>query len=354
MDEPDIDHDFYNLIKARYCARPYEAKPGVWVRCGSRLRDKCESCAEIYRGDWAAIARSGIFDEDGTVVPGYKYAFLTLTAPSFGKVDETGAARDPENYDYVGQVSWNYASSALWRSTLHRLHRRFPGMAYFGVVEAQRRGVRHYHVILRLPEDEAHPFADQIASVARGATTAHNGSVIEWGTQVDCRYISGTTDPGRSDLAQTVWYVSKALGYALKSIGDAEIGVNSSEPTPLLLHMRSLASAARTQLRCAKCSDTSSSDCSSPAHRNLGASSQVVLYGRGSTRRSPWSFVGLTRTAQRSARTEWVRSEVAAGRRDARDGMSAHERDAARWLRESRSTFAARPRSRETHESRAP
>jgi hypothetical protein len=86
MDSFDFDREFYDLIRARYCSRPYEAKPGVWVRCGSRLKATCESCAELYRGDWAAIARSGIFDEAGDVVEGYRYAFLTLTAPSFGKV----------------------------------------------------------------------------------------------------------------------------------------------------------------------------------------------------------------------------------------------------------------------------
>jgi hypothetical protein len=337
MDSFDFDREFYDLIRARYCSRPYEAKPGVWVRCGSRLKATCESCAELYRGDWAAIARSGIFDEAGDVVEGYRYAFLTLTAPSFGKVDETGAAIDPSTYNYLGQATWNYASSALWRSTLHRLHRQFSGLAYFAVIEAQRRGVRHYHVVLRIPADEAPLFPDSIGQVAKAATTQHAGVVVEWGTQIDCQYISGATELARSEMAQTVWYISKALGYALKSVDEDELLSAAGEMrSPRLEHLRALASAARNDLRCARCPENGPRDCTAPVHGNFGSSAQVVLYARGSKNRPSWSFVGLTRTKQREARTAWMRAEVAAGRREQREGMSEQERQAAEWIRANR------------------
>ncbi|WP_136032103.1 replication initiator [Microbacterium sp. PF5] len=334
MDPLDVDREFYDLIRARYCSRPYEAKPGAWVRCGIHLKAQCESCAELYRGDWAAIACSGLFDEDGAVVEGYRYAFLTLTAPSFGKVDETGAAIDPTTYDYLGQVAWNCASSALWRSTLHRLHRQFSGLAYFAVIEAQRRGVRHYHVVLRIPEREAPLFPEAIEQIAGAATTQYAGAVIEWGTQLDCRYISSATDAARGEMAQTIWYISKALGYALKSVDENDLMAKPGAAIPPHIeHLRALTSAARNDLWCARCPVNGPRNCPAPIHGNFGSSAQVVLYARGSKNRPSWSFGGLTRTKQREDPTAWMRAEAAAGRREQRDGMSEQEREAAKWIR---------------------
>src|SRR5690242_11806804 len=70
-------------VVARVCARPIRTTSGVWVRCGSRVKSRCDSCAELYRGDWAAIARSGVFDGP---VEEYRFYLLTLTAPTFGRV----------------------------------------------------------------------------------------------------------------------------------------------------------------------------------------------------------------------------------------------------------------------------
>ena len=44
------------------CLRPFTTKSGHTVRCGSRVSSTCPACAELYRGDWAAIARSSVFD----------------------------------------------------------------------------------------------------------------------------------------------------------------------------------------------------------------------------------------------------------------------------------------------------
>ena len=68
-------------VLARGCSSPVKTATGVWVRGGSRIKSKCSSCAELYRGDWAAIARSGVFDGP---VEDFRFYLLTLTAPSFG------------------------------------------------------------------------------------------------------------------------------------------------------------------------------------------------------------------------------------------------------------------------------
>ncbi len=61
------------------CVRPFLTKSGLTVRCQSRVRSQCPSCAELYRGDWAAIARSGVFDGPGQA---FGFYLLTLMAPS--------------------------------------------------------------------------------------------------------------------------------------------------------------------------------------------------------------------------------------------------------------------------------
>lgn len=82
LDAPsNLDPQAAEVI-ARGCARPIKTKSGVWVRCGSRLKSRCESCAELYRGDWAAIARSGVFDGP---VERYRFYLWTLRLPHLGR-----------------------------------------------------------------------------------------------------------------------------------------------------------------------------------------------------------------------------------------------------------------------------
>lgn len=111
-------------IMERGCSAPAKTATGVWVRCGSRIRSKCAACAELYRGDWAAIARSGAFDGP---VERFRFYLLTLTALSFGPVHRVpregaptrcrcgmehstadagprGVPLDSASYDYAGHV----------------------------------------------------------------------------------------------------------------------------------------------------------------------------------------------------------------------------------------------------------
>src|SRR6185312_208628 len=164
-------------VIARGCTRPIKTTTGVWVRCGSRVKSKCESCAELYRGDWAAIARSGIFDGP---VENFRFYLLTLTAPSFGQVHRVpraddargakcgcgvqhsatdaglrGVPLDPSTYDYAGQVSWNRDAGLLWDRTRRRIRDRWDSVEYFIVREWQDRGVLHVHELLRIAQAEA-------------------------------------------------------------------------------------------------------------------------------------------------------------------------------------------------------
>ncbi|MDR6866580.1 hypothetical protein J2Y69_001173 [Microbacterium resistens] len=312
---------------------PYEAKPGVWMRCGSRLKDQCESCAELFRGDWAAIARSGIFDEDKNVVPCYRYAFLTLTAPSFGKVDETGAALDPATYDYLGQVTWNYASSALWRAALHRLHRQFAELAYFAVVEAQRRACG----IITLSSasqgrDTRVRGDDRILRSSRDDSVSRLGDRVEHTSRLPVHRWANRRRTRRDGSDRLVHL--EGINYALKSVDEADLDRDSSDGLSAhMVHPRTLADAARNRLCRPRCPDDNPRNCAAPAHRNFGSSSRDVTCSRGSKNRPAWSFSGLSRTRQREERTAWIRAEVAAGRREKRDGMSEQDLRAAEWIR---------------------
>lgn len=246
-------------IMERGCSSPIKTATGVWVRCGSRIKSKCISCAELYRGDWAAIARSGVFD--GPVAE-FRFYLLTLTAPSFGKVHRVpreGGARaarcgcgvehtardaglrgvplDPASYDYAGQVAWNRDAGLLWDRTRRRIRDRWDSLEYFIVREWQDRGVLHVHAVVRIARVEA-PAPDVLREAARTATAlsrVNEGLVVEWGTRAKCDAFRAD-----GDGAKTIWYLSKALNYVLK-----DVATDSGEvPLEVWRHQVALGEAA--------------------------------------------------------------------------------------------------------------
>jgi len=306
-------------ILERGCSVPIKTATGVWVRCGSRIKSRCESCAELYRGDWAAIARSGVFDGP---FEQYRFYLLTLTAPSFGRVHRVprsgsptrcgcgalhtvadaglrGVPLDPAKYDYAGQVAWNRDAGVLWDRTRRRLRDRWESVEYFIVREWQDRGVLHVHAIVRIARGEA-PAAIALRDAARSAVAVSkvDGSVVEWGAQAQCDAFRAD-----GDGAKTIWYLSKALNYVLKDVATEADDV----PVAVWRHQVSLGDAAR-RMRCSR--DCEPQNCSSLVHQRYGSRSQVVSASRRTRTRSGWSFTGLTRTVQRRLRREWWESQL--------------------------------------------
>jgi hypothetical protein len=316
---PDLDPGAAAVL-ARGCSSPFKTTTGVWVRCGSRIRSKCSSCAELYRGDWAAIARSGVFDGP---VEDYRFYLLTLTAPSFGgvhRVPRDGSANcrcgrrhdakdagmrgvplDQSSYDYAGQVAWNRDAGVLWDRTRRRLRDRWDSVEYFIVREWQDRGVLHVHALVRIARLEA-PAADALRDAARTAVAVSrvDGTVVEWGTQADCQAFRAD-----GDGAKTIWYLSKALNYVLKDVATDSGDV----PVDVWRHQVALGDAARV-MRCAR--DCDPQNCLSLVHQRYGSRSQVVSASRRTQHRTGWSFTGLTRTVQRRLRREWWESRLRA------------------------------------------
>jgi hypothetical protein len=183
----------------------------VHTRCNNRRASRCQPCSRLYQQDAGQLVVSGLAGGKGVpdTVGEHPMLFMTLTAPSFGRLhtrvvndgqtapcrarrDEadqvcahgrpvTCASRheedDPELgrplctdcWDYAGAVLWNAHASELWRRTRIRIYRELAALAgiserrlrrevsvqYVKVAEYQKRGLIHFHILIRL--DAARP-----------------------------------------------------------------------------------------------------------------------------------------------------------------------------------------------------
>ncbi|GAA3417963.1 replication initiator [Streptosporangium vulgare] len=229
------------------------------VACGNRRASVCPSCSEVYRADTFQLIRAGLSGGKGVPqeVSAHPRAFVTLTAPSFGPVhtrrEKGGTVRvcrprerdkvcehghpvgchtrhEPRDgrlgqpicgrcYDYVGAVLWQAHAGALWhrftlevRRTLaseaglsRREFARRVRVSFAKVAEYQRRGLVHFHAIVRLdgpgggseiPPDWAdHGLLTRAIppAVQRVTVTSPPGDLgrwdLVWGDQLDIRPI---------------------------------------------------------------------------------------------------------------------------------------------------------------------
>lgn len=257
----------------------------TFTRCGNRRSTRCESCSHEYKGDtWHMImagAAGGMKDVPEQVAE-HPMVFLTLTAPSFGAVHTTakdrrsgtcehgnptrcrcqhneddprrGDAVCPECYDYIGQTVWQFHAPELWRRFTIRLRRelarslgltqaaaaRVVRLQFAKVAEFQRRGVVHFHSIIRLDGvDAENPFpappanvtteilVEAIHSTVRKTSALaaplpgdEHARTLRWGKQFDARPIvrRDGLDGSLSDRAVAA-YIAK---YATKATEDLE------------------------------------------------------------------------------------------------------------------------------------
>lgn len=261
----------------------YHMDGDVFVSCGNRRASVCPTCSDRYAADAFHLIRAGLaggtkgIPEQVTDKP---RAFVTLTAPSFGPVHNhrtsrrgkampctgcgdyhhrddprIGAPVDPETYDYVASVLWQAHAGALWARFTNQLRRELARAAgipmrffadhlrlsYGKVAEYQRRGLVHFHAIVRLdgpdgPADPTPAWADldalddavrRAASAVSITTCRPEGECFElvWGEQVDIRRVNPATverleGPGGAiSEGQLAGYVAK---YATKGTGKSE------------------------------------------------------------------------------------------------------------------------------------
>jgi hypothetical protein len=167
----------------------------IVVACKDRRASCCPACARLYERDAYQLVVAGL--RGGKNVPEsvgtHRAVMVTLTAPSFGAVHgnydpdqscrcghrhdeddpQLGTAIDPTNYRYTEQVIWNRYASALWKRTVQAIRRHLAQalgvprtelapiarVRFLKVAEFQRRGVVHYHAIVRVdgpggPDDQ--------------------------------------------------------------------------------------------------------------------------------------------------------------------------------------------------------
>ncbi|GAA2375959.1 replication initiator [Nonomuraea africana] len=258
------------------------------VPCKTRRASRCPACAETYRADTFQLVRAGLIGGKGvpSTVSTHPCLFVTLTAPSFGAVHvrrEKGgkvlpchARRDapmcphgrvmsctarhgaddprlgeplcPDCYDYEGSVLFNAVSPELWRRFTEALRRRFARIsgltlkalreqvtiAFAKVAEYQRRGVVHFHAVIRLdgPNGPASPppawatpdaLAQAVQHAAGAVTVDVAGRTLRWGTQLDVRRIAMNGDLTEQAVAA---YIAKYATKAAECVGTLDRRIN--------------------------------------------------------------------------------------------------------------------------------
>ena len=257
------------------------------IACKTRRASRCPPCAEVYQADTYQLIRAGL--TGGKSIPAtvadHPCVFTTLTAPSFGPVhtrrerdgkelacrprraagtcphgalmscrdkhtpddDRLGEPLCADCYDYAGSVLFNACAPELWRRfaiTLRRTLARQAGLtnqafaaqvrlSYAKVAEYQRRGVVHFHAIIRL-DGPAGPATAPPAWVTLGlltnaidqaASTVHidipadshmPARTLAWGRQLDTRPITTTGDLTDTKVAA---YVAKYATKAAEATG---------------------------------------------------------------------------------------------------------------------------------------
>jgi hypothetical protein len=280
--------------------------------CGNRREAVCPACAERYRQDAYQLIAAGLRGGKGVpdTVAGHPLVFVTLTAPSFGPVHRRLLGPDgqplrcrprrdaqpcahgvrlacgrahaeddpclgeplcPECFDYDRALVWNNLLGELWRRTTIYLPRvmafqtgrtqkrlrELVRFAYVKVAEYQRRGLVHFHVVIRL--DRAMPTyrADELRPPAPGfdvellertvRATARTVSApvprelgsgrIRWGGELDVQPIGAgqALEPGRCAgyLAKYATKATEQAGGVLHPVTERQV-----DQLPVRKHVR--------------------------------------------------------------------------------------------------------------------
>jgi len=282
------------------------------VACKTRRASRCPACAEIYRADTYQLVRAGLVGGKGVpdTVTSHPAAFVTLTAPSFGLVHtarktkagkpapcharrdvgtcphgkplactERHHADDPrlgeplcsDCYDYAGQVLFNALAPELWRRFTLALRRRLAKSAgltltelkdtlvvsFAKVAEYQRRGVVHFHAVIRLDGPDGptstppgwatfDALADAVDHAARAVQVSSPEAdglpprSFRWGRQLDVRPINAT---GELTDRAVAGYVAKYATKAAECVGTLDRRITEADDLntlPVREHARRL------------------------------------------------------------------------------------------------------------------
>ncbi|MGA1836416.1 replication initiator [Herbiconiux sp. 11R-BC] len=286
----------------------------TYVRCGNRRAVRCPSCSHEYKGDmWHLVVAgaAGGSKDVPAAVGTHPLIFVTLTAPSFGavhavkKAGRSGSVRcrprskkelcphgkptwcmrvHPEGsptggeplcrecYDYLGHIVWQWHAPELWRRFTIAFRRqlaqslglsesaskKFVRVQFAKVAEFQKRGLVHFHALIRLDGDPSddRPFpppalnvtAEQLAAIARSSaaqvwTTAapvfanDETRSLRFGRQCDARVVvrGGIDEEGELSDRAVAAYIAK---YATKATEDVDPDASANGPRPHIAQLR--------------------------------------------------------------------------------------------------------------------
>ncbi|MEW9533216.1 replication initiator [Microbispora sp. NPDC049125] len=253
------------------------------IACGNRRASVCPACSEVYRADTYQLIRAGLSGGKGVPeqVSEHPRVFATLTAPSFGPVHTVrerngktlrcrprknagtcphgnpmgcpevhntgdqllGQPICPQCYDYPGAVLWQAHAGLLWHRFTLGLRREMAKLAgisrtsftrqvrlsFAKVAEYQRRGLVHFHTVIRLdgPQgpaerppmwattdllSEAIPLAVRAVQITT-PPSAIGTRLLSWGDQLDIRPILLSRDLDGLSEEAVAGYIAK---YATK------------------------------------------------------------------------------------------------------------------------------------------
>jgi hypothetical protein len=378
---PSFETWWRKAEEAGFCANPvhlagadnFGREQHVLTRCKNRRAIVCPSCSELYARDiWQLIhagLRGGHHNIPATVAA-HPLVFVTLTAPSFGAVHtirtagschppgverrECGHSRrlwcecmhqndDPALgqplcaacYDYVGHALFSWHAPELWRRFTIQLRRllsrelrhraenpKNTRVSFMKVAELQRRGLPHFHAVIRLdstsergqpplPPATTVSAGDFVALVRQAAIdieiTVDGDKVLRFGEQLDIKII-GCTDAGDGgnvgiSSRQVAGYLAK---YVTKSVAD--FGVLARRFSPAAIDQLDVTEHVREIMRTivALAEQESYEDMLSWVH-TLGYRGHVISKSRQ---------FSTTMTALRERRAAWRKEQ-------ARDGTPA-------------------------------
>jgi hypothetical protein len=181
-----------------------------FANCGSARPSKCRFCAEVKRGDVAAISRSGWTDK-----PTHRGAWLTLTAPGEGVLPwdhdvcthSAGVRCEGKIGCKVSAVAlalWHSKLSANWTHFMTELRRTLNGsgpavqVEFVKTYEPQLRGALHIHSMMRLTGVCSE---DRFSAAVRKAARL-NG----FGSQIKCEFVDLSDE---RTTARIAGYLSK-------------------------------------------------------------------------------------------------------------------------------------------------
>ncbi|MFE2418220.1 replication initiator [Streptomyces hokutonensis] len=273
--------------------------------CGNRRASVCPSCSRLYRADTYQLIRAGLVGGKNVTesVSGHPRVFATLTAPGFGPVhtrrEHAGRVRAcrprkvgeccphgspigcherhaegeprlgeplcPRCYDYAGAVLWQAYAGQLWHRFALELRREIARRAglsrteladaarlsYAKVAEYQRRGLVHFHAVIRLdgPDGPASPppgwattallmdavqaVVGRVRLIAPGADVVGT-RVLRFGEQVDVRPIVAFGAGERLTSAAVAGYIAKYATKGAESAGAVDGRIHQAREMVML------------------------------------------------------------------------------------------------------------------------